>query len=792
MTVLVFAGSGALLIAAGRKDRRAVYWGVFFLLNASAVSQPLPLPRGMIALRSLPVDAFWPYFFWLFVGDFPETFPRLKFGRVQRWMTRLSAVAGIVVFVANAVKIVPVRSAALSRFTILFDRSPQSYYWGVIFGLAVPLLPFAFWKAGYANLAERRRVYLFVTSIVLGTVPLILVVLVEFMFPGTIHPVITPIRFRIAGLTAYAFMLSIPVTTGYAVVVHRVLDVRLIVRKGLQYAFARYSLLLVTVFPLAALFYYAFSRRQDPLVAVVAQAPPGLVAAVAAGFLGLQFRQKLLQSLDKRFFRQQYDAQEVLAPLIEQSRTVESPEALVQLLETQIGVALQIERIEILLTDRSKSQLLSLRDAVRPLELAGGLVSAAAGSGGCLRVEANRDGSMRHTLSTEDEEWISDGAFDLLVPLLGSDGAVLGLICLGQKRSELLFSGEERQLLSAIASSAAATLEGRNWSLTVTESANEHAMECLECKTLHDPASRLCPACGDNLIPAGVPYVLLAKFRFDRRLGAGGMGVVYRAIDLNLATTVAIKTLPKRSPSEAVRLRREARLIAMLRHPNLLEIRSFETWHGVPMLVFEYLSGGTVEDRLKSSSMGLKEVIEVGMVLCDVLEYIHSHEVFHLDIKPGNIGYAGKTLKLLDFGVAHMKWQSLSGEVPGKVHHDPHSRSTGPESAGSPLLAGTPAYWPPELLRGSARGEARDLWAAALVLYECLTGRNPMRRNFLKTAPNALWTERIPGIEVSASGCSQAVSTFFSQALSRSPKDRPGTARAMRHRLNELQETVRP
>ena len=129
------------------------------------------------------------------------------------------------------------------------------------------------------------------------------------------------------------------------------------------------------------------------------------------------------------------------------------------------------------------------------------------------RVEANRDGSMRHTLSTEDEEWISDGAFDLLVPLLGSDGAVLGLICLGQKRSELLFSGEERQLLSAIASSAAATLEGRNWSLTVTESANEHAMECLECKTLHDPASRLCPACGDNLIPAGVPYVLLAKFR---------------------------------------------------------------------------------------------------------------------------------------------------------------------------------------------------------------------------------------------------------------------------------------
>src|SRR5262249_2148117 len=155
-------------------------------------------------------------------------------------------------------------------------------------------------------------------------------------------------------------------------------------------------------------------------------------------------------------------------------------------------------------------------------------------------------------LADDDRQWLADGAFGLLVPLLGSDRELLGLLALGAKLSDLEFSDEDRRLLGTIAASLALTLENRRLRASPARrlrasparspgapAAGPHddgfaaATECYGCRLVHPPATRVC-SCGAELRQAPVPYSLLGKFRLERRIGSGGMGVVFRAIDLTL------------------------------------------------------------------------------------------------------------------------------------------------------------------------------------------------------------------------------------------------------------------
>jgi serine/threonine protein kinase len=181
------------------------------------------------------------------------------------------------------------------------------------------------------------------------------------------------------------------------------------------------------------------------------------------------------------------------------------------------------------------------------------------------------------------------------------------------------------------------------------------------------------------------------------------MGVVYLADDLVLGREVALKTLPYVSPLAEQRSRAEARMMAHAVHPNLAAIYGFEEWHGRPILVMEYLPGGTLADRLRICTLPVREVIDCGLALCDALVCLHGQTLVHGDIKPSNIGFdAAGTAKLLDFG--------LAGQICERSHAPERCRWA------------TRAYQCPEAIDTDARRPAFDLWSLSAVLYEALAG----------------------------------------------------------------------
>jgi hypothetical protein len=116
-------------------------------------------------------------------------------------------------------------------------------------------------------------------------------------------------------------------------------------------------------------------------------------------------------------------------------------------------------------------------------------------------------------------------------------------------------------------------------------------------------------------VPAAVPVVVNGKFKVERLLGSGGMGVVYLAVDVTLDRKVAIKTLPKVTPDRVAWLQREARAMASVRHPNLALIYGAEHWRGTPLLIVEYLEGGTLSEYLRRGVLEVMEAIDLGIVL---------------------------------------------------------------------------------------------------------------------------------------------------------------------------------
>ena len=150
---------------------------------------------------------------------------------------------------------------------------------------------------------------------------------------------------------------------------------------------------------------------------------------------------------------------------------------------------------------------------------------------------------------------------------------------------------------------------------------DEPAVYCPACSLVWSPETRQC-SCGTAATAAALPLFVQGKFRLERLVGAGGMGIVYLAVDMVLDRQVAIKTLPSLRSESADRLHREARTMARVLHPNLALIYGAEQWRGTPMLIVEYLDGGTLRDWIRRGPVPYAEAIDLGIVLADVLDRV--------------------------------------------------------------------------------------------------------------------------------------------------------------------------
>ena len=231
---------------------------------------------------------------------------------------------------------------------------------------------------------------------------------------------------------------------------------------------------------------------------------------------------------------------------------------------------------------------------------------------------------------------------------------------------------------------------------------------------------------GENqAAPDGVDSLIgrtTSHYRILEKIGAGGMGVVYKAEDERLHRVVAVKFLSDelaRDPDALSRFRREARTASALNHPNICTIHDIGEQDGRAFIVMEYLEGASLKDRIvHHGGLPLDTVLTLGIEIADALDAAHDAGIIHRDIKPANIFISSRGhAKVLDFGLAKMHSP--------RAHDDDAPTLTGTATQGGMIL-GTAAYMAPEQARGETIDHRADIWAFGLVLYEMVKATRPV------------------------------------------------------------------
>ena len=222
------------------------------------------------------------------------------------------------------------------------------------------------------------------------------------------------------------------------------------------------------------------------------------------------------------------------------------------------------------------------------------------------------------------------------------------------------------------------------------------------------------------------PGTRLGPFEIIALIGSGGMGQVYRATDVHLKRSVAIKVLPDAvaaDPERLARFQREAELLAALNHPNVAHVHGLEKSAGTTALVMELVDGPTLEDLIGTAGVGgmpIADALPIARQIAEALEAAHDQGIVHRDLKPANVKIrADGTVKVLDFGLAKALDANASGAT-ADVANSPTLTNLATELG---TILGTAAYMAPEQARGKPVDKRADIWAFGVVVYEMVTGR---------------------------------------------------------------------
>ncbi len=228
------------------------------------------------------------------------------------------------------------------------------------------------------------------------------------------------------------------------------------------------------------------------------------------------------------------------------------------------------------------------------------------------------------------------------------------------------------------------------------------------------------PASDEFTVPTAEELTkLLPQFRVEAELGRGGMGVVYRGVQLNLERPVAIKLLAPHlaaNPAFAERFAREARALARLSHPNIVAVHDFGQAGSFFYLVMEFVDGANLRHVMREGRIEPKQALEIVPQICDALQYAHDEGIVHRDIKPENILLDKRgRVKIADFGLAKL------------LSHRPDEANF--TLTQSHQVLGTPRYMAPEQFEWPLTTDHRaDIYSLGVVFYEMLTGELPMGR----------------------------------------------------------------
>lgn len=809
-----FSAAAVLLFLGARQDPRAENLGHIFLLVAATYADwrtwtPTPAVEPIVsALAPMVPAAFLPYFIWrLFL-----TLPRLQeavpasSGRTTpgRGLTTAAYVLGVTLFglawlpVERLVGLAGPWAAAVAW---AHPGTGSGGFWTLILAASAPAMVVSARRSRRAPLSERKRIWLLWTGwVVFGLLPLVQAVALVGS-PWLAQALNDPYWLFVITAIEYGSLFCLAAVTAYAILARRALDIRVIVRQALQYALARNTLHAVMTLPVLAVVAIAYRSRNQTLADLSTGSSGVFVASlVAIGALLLQQRGAILLRLDERYFRASIDSAPALGRLAEISRQAADLKAWSAAVSREFTATLQVATGRVYYRHPSRGDFEPGASGGPSLSGEGalaGIIAAAPDAIDC-------DGIDPVSLPFQDQRWLHSSTAKIILPLRSSMGGLLGAITLGEKRSELPFSSEDRSLGVALAESSALALENRllqeRFHATVSDPGERGETDlapealvfpCRDCGALSSEARSHCSECSGLTASTGYPALLAGKYRLLRVLGSGGMGVVFLGRDEILRRQVAIKTLPRLQGASADGLRREAEVMASLSHPGIATIHAIEIWMGMPFLIVEYFAVGTLREVLAQQRLPVETVARLGLALCEAIGYLHARGLLHRDIKPNNIAYeSGDVVKLLDFGLAGLLDASsvaspmnqeggLGTLLPAQHQQSPDATSLSADNR----LVGTPLYLCPEALNGFDPDPSFDLWAFHMVLYEALAGCHPWAGKSTPAVLFAIAKGSIPPLTELRPSLPAILDRYFAAALSPSRDKRPKDAEAAAHNL---------
>ncbi len=751
LQILVFICASGILFALRTTDLTAAFCVLALTLSAVGSGGPLMgVERGLPSVLAGPLTVFaWiagPLAFpsiALAILYFPAKSPLLERYRWLHAVPFAAAAPMIVLSLATALYLSGVDAAL--PWAVQDAANPNIYFASFAVALGINVLAVVEGVLRYRTLshAAQRRVRLAVYALVPG----ILAFVVKAGIP--IGALLTGRRAPELPWWIAAFLQALILLPAfgatYAVAVHQVLGPRIVLRRSLQYAFARRTLGIAAAIPFTLLTVSLVQARDRTLSEIVRGAPLFYLTLIAFCLAALKYRDRARAWLDQRFFREEYDARKILLSLASRVRFETDPSELSTLVVNQIDEALHPRMVAILASGIEEGQLtpiaVSRRGTIDPLSLEGGVVSMLRWSPEPLDVFFEDPRSSVRRLPPDEQAWLQKSGIALLVPILGENRGLVAVIALGGRRSEEPYASEDRELIASIASQVGLALDVARLRRRMVESggaatgarttkiveAPAAMRECPQCGRCQDgDGPELCPADGTTLVRvSGIPRVIDRKFRLDQRIGRGGMGSVYRARDVRLERDVAIKVVRAEllgDPDARHRFRREAQLVARLQHPSIVSIFDYGTFpDGAAYLVMELVRGEDLRRLLtREGRLPPARAARIISQICAAIDAAHREGILHRDLKPENILLSdGETdIKVLDFGVAKLVGDDrrLDDGTPGAT------------LTVDGTIVGTPAYMAPEQLRGEPLDARSDVFSLGVMAFEMLSGDLPFGR----------------------------------------------------------------
>lgn len=651
-----------------------------------------------------------------------------------------------------------------------------------------------------SDIPEKRKIRFIVISILL--IPLLILLLfVVGILLGIIdmilykEPYLVNIALTSSLIISYLNFALIPLIFAYAIVRHKVIPISFVIRRGLQYVLAKNALRLLLVLPIVGMVWNIVANPSRRLDEILLQNSPSfyLFALLATGLILLN-RFGLREWVDRKFFRVQYNQEKILRELTEAVKESDSLVKLSRLVSSKIQLALHPENVYLFFRDDANQSGFSLGFTTDSGSENSSNLKLAADSP-LLRFMQQQRGAVEFPsrqgdeLPNREKRRLREIGANLLVPMHGTDGRLAGIFLLGEKLSEIPYTGRDKELLETLANQIALVHENLSLKdrvrreqriktevLARFEEGNINLLkECPTCGRCFDRDVINCPEDNSKLnFTLPVERTIENRYRLEKLLGRGGMGSVYEAMDLRINRKVAVKILSgaKFGNREALRrFEREAQSAGRLNHKNIVTIYDYGTLSTEgAFLVMELVYGESLSDIFKrEGKLSWQTAARWFKQILDGVETAHKAGIIHRDLKPDNIfvvsDEGNKTrLCILDFGLARLNEMEI----------------VSPSNATMPgMIMGTLGYMSPEQLRGERVDERADLFAVGVMIYEALYGEKPFRGQTFQELRLAMTQEISFDLE-------QSKARFFEQALALNPENRFASASEMKQALLDL------